>query len=347
MRVLRRFMAFAMIGLSAAATASEAGSSARLVSTRYLDPGAIAVTLPPKAGVLVAKHERILAFDVLGRITRIAQEGSRVASGEIVAELESALERAHLRQAQLRLEEAQSELRRTSSLERSGVASERTLENAQISVALLRAARDAARELLAKRKLKAPFSGLLVETFSETGEIASPGKRIGRLMDLETLRVSVGVPSFQVAQVRTGSGTSIQVESLGSERFEGVVSRVADAAVEGDHLFEIEVEVPNAARQLRPGMVARVDLAVETLAGRLSVPIEAIVVREGERVVFFVRDGVAHAVPVAKGRTHRDAILLPSTVPFRELVVRGQRDLSDGTRVRVDNSILARRASTP
>ena len=69
--------------------------------------------------------------------------------------------------------------------------------------------------------------------------------------------------------------------------------------------------------------------------------------REGERVVFFVRDGVAHAVPVARGRTHRDAILLPSTVPFHELVVRGQRDLSDGTRVRVDNSILAQRASTP
>ena len=344
MRRPPRFIALAAVGLVAATTTSGADPSATLVSTRVLEPSTVVVALPPKAGVLVAKQERTLAFDVLGRIKQIAEEGTRVVAGDIVAELESALEQAHLRQAELRLDDAHSQLRRTTSLERSGVANERTLEDAQIAVALLRAARDAARESLAKRKLKAPLSGFLVETFAETGEIASPGQRIARLMDLETLRVSVGVPSSQVGQVRTGSRASIRVETLGSERFDGVVSRVAIATAEGEHLFEIEVEVSNSTGRLRPGMVARADLEVETLTGQLSVPVEAIVVREGEQIVFFVDDGVAHSVPVAKSRAHRDVILFPGTVTFRELVVRGQRNLVDGTRVRVDNSILVRRA---
>lgn len=340
------FITLAAIGLIAVTAASGADPNLTLVSTIVLEPTAIVVSLPPKAGVLVAKQERILAFDVLGRVARIAKEGTRVAAGDVVAELESALEQANLRQAELRLKDAQSQLRRTTSLEGSGVANERELEDSETAVALLRAARSAARETLAKRKLKAPLSGVLVETFADTGEIAAPGQRVARLMELETLRVNVGVPSSQVGQVHPGSRALIQVEPLSSEHFTGVVLRVADAAVEGEHLFEIEVEVPNSAGRLRPGMVARVDLAVETLAGQLSVPLEAVVELEGERVVYFVNDGVAHAVPVAKSRVHRDVILISATLPFRELVVRGQRDLDDGARIRVDDSILSRRSSS-
>ena len=175
-----------------------------------------------------------------------------MAAGDVVAELESALEEAALRKAELQLEDAQSQLSRTRGLERSGVASERALESAQTAVALLRAQRDAARESLAKRRLKAVFSGLLIETFAEPGEIASPGLPIVRLMDLKTLRVSVGVPSYQVGRVRTGSRASVRVDSVLRKPLEGVVSRVADAAAEGEYLFEVEVEVPNPAGQLRP-----------------------------------------------------------------------------------------------
>ncbi len=336
------FVAVSALLPAVAAPAAEPGVP--LVSTRGLEPGAIEVALPPRAGILAAREERTLAFDVVGRLTGIAEDGSHLDRGGAVAELDSALERAHLRQAELRLDDAVSQLSRTSRLERAGAASERARESAETRVALLRAERDVARETLARRSLKAPFSGSIVETLLEAGEVASPGLPVARLMNLTTLRVMVGVSSYQVARVHRGSRALIRVPSIGSGTFEGVVSRVATAPADGEHLFEVEIDVSNPAGRLRPGIVARVELVTETLDSALGVPIEAIVSRQGERVVFFVQDGAARVVRVGDARAHRGLILLPSTVPFRELVVRGQGKLSDGMRVRVDDSIRAPRA---
>ena len=344
MRDLQRIVMLTAGALLLATVASAAESSVPLVSTRIIEPIDFALTLAPKAGVLIANEERTLAFDVMGRVAVIGDDGARIVAGASIAVLDSELEKALLRQAELRLKDALSQLARTRGLSRSGVVSERALESAETLSALFEAERDAARELLARRTLTAEFSGDLVETFVEPGEIVSPGLPVGRFMDLETLRVKIGLPGYQVLEVRAGSQASIHVPSLGAEIFEGVVLRVARAAAEGEHLFEVELEVPNSAGRLRPGMVARVEIVATTLPGVLRVPVEAIVAHNGERVVFFVRDGVTYEVPVAEGRFHRDLLLLPNTVPFRELVVRGQGDLSDGIRVRVDDSIMTRRA---
>jgi hypothetical protein len=73
----------------------------------------------------------------------------------------------------------------------------------------------------------------------------------------------------------------------------------------------------------------------------LRVPLDAVVDRNGERIVFFVAGGRAHAVDVSDAMQDRELLLLEGSLDFRELVVRGQHDLRDGTRVRVDNTILA------
>ncbi len=87
-------------------------------------------------------------------------------------------------------------------------------------------------------------------------------------------------------------------------------------------------------------MSARARILTQTFPSVLVAPLRAVVERSGERVVFFVEDGRAHAVSVAGETIHEDRILLSSSLPFRELVVRGQRNLRDGSSVRVDNTIL-------
>jgi multidrug efflux pump subunit AcrA (membrane-fusion protein) len=88
-------------------------------------------------------------------------------------------------------------------------------------------------------------------------------------------------------------------------------------------------------------MTARARLVTQQLEEALVVPLEAAVPRDGGLVVFFVADERARAVPVPDGALHGDRLLLPGSIPYRELVLRGQRDLRDGAPVRVDNAILA------
>jgi hypothetical protein len=87
-------------------------------------------------------------------------------------------------------------------------------------------------------------------------------------------------------------------------------------------------------------MSARARIVSESLPLALVVPLEAAVERGGKRVVFFVADGRAHAVPAADALLQGDHFVLRGATPYRSLVVRGQRDLHDGMTVRVDNAVL-------
>jgi membrane fusion protein (multidrug efflux system) len=128
--------------------------------------------------------------------------------------------------------------------------------------------------------------------------------------------------------------------ALAGETFAAVVQRVAPAAIDGGHLFEVEILVENPDRRLRPGMSARAQIVTQTLDDVLSVPLDLVVERNSRRVVFFVSGHQARAVDVSDAPIHRDRVLIPSSIEWRTLVLRGQRDLRDSGPVRVDNTVL-------
>ena len=317
-----------------------------VVATQTIDPAPYDLSLPEKVGLLEAGEHRDLAFEVSGRLASRAADGASVAAGEVVAELDTALERVRLRQAKLRLREARSELRRTEGLRASRVASEKVLESAQTDVDLRAAERDAANEQLARRILVAPFDGVVAETRFDPGEVVSPGRPVVLFMDLQELRLELGVPGYQIGRVHEGASVLVTLPARPGERFEGRVRRVAPAASEGRHLFEVEVRIANPEQRMRAGMSAHARIVTDSLASALALPLVATVERNGERVVFFVEAGRAKSVSVAGATTHGDRLVLLSPPPYRVLVVRGQRDLSDGMAVRVDNTVLAG-AETP
>ncbi len=328
--------------LALCVTGAAAGAeSVALVATRSVEPAAYDLTLPEKVGLLEAGKHRALAFEVPGRLATLASEGAQVAAGEVLVELDAGLERAQLRQVELRLRQARSELNRVRGLRASNVASEKALESAQTAVELRVAERDVASEQLARRILVAPFDGVVAETRFDPGEVVSPGLPVVLFMDLSQLRLELGVPGYQVASVLEGGRVFMTLPAFPGERFEGVVRRVAPAASEGRHLFEVEVRVANPEQRLRPGMSAHVRIITRSLASALAVPLEAAVERNGTRVVFFVDGGQARSVSVSGAAAHGHRLVLESPPPYRELVVRGQRDLSDGMPVRVDNTVLA------
>jgi membrane fusion protein (multidrug efflux system) len=217
----------------------------------------------------------------------------------------------------------------------------KALDRADTNLRIRRAERDIAAEQLARRNLFAPFEGLVVDRQPELGEIVNPGARVATLMSLDPLRLEVGVPGYQVGLVQPGAAVSITLPALNGEAFQAVVKRVAPAAIEAGHLFEVEILVANPDLRLRPGMSARAQIVTQTLDDVLSVPLDLVVERNSRRVIFFISDHRARAVDVSDAPIHRDRILIPSGIGWRTLVMKGQRDLRDYGPVRVDNTVLA------
>ena len=98
-----RLIACALLAVLIAAGA-HAQDSATLVATRRVTPARFDVTIPEKVGLIEAGEHRELAFEVSGRLVTLAAEGASVSAGEPVATLDAELEKARLRQADLRLD---------------------------------------------------------------------------------------------------------------------------------------------------------------------------------------------------------------------------------------------------
>jgi membrane fusion protein (multidrug efflux system) len=332
------------LGVGAMPCSAESERSDRskrpLVAVGEIHAQSVRLTLPDKVGVLQGGRERILAFEVGGRLESIGSSGSEVKAGEIIAALGASLERARLEKAELELAQTRTEWQRIQELHDESATSQKAVDRADTSLRIRQAERDIAAEHLTRRSLVAAFDGVVVDNQPEVGEVVNPGVRIATLMSLDPMRLEIGVPGYQIGRVHAGAEVSLSVPALSGERFDAVVSAVAPAAVGGGHLFEVEIRVQNPDGRLRPGMDARAEIVTATLEDVLAVPVDLVVERKSRRVVFFVSDHRARAVDVSDAPIQRDRVLIPSSVGWSSLVLRGQRELRDAHLVKIHNAIL-------
>lgn len=113
---------------------------------------------------------------------------------------------------------------------------------------------------LARRQIKAPCSGIVVQIDRRPGEWLTAGDAACRLIDCRRLRADGRVP-FPGSQIQSGQNLQVLVTLNGKEQqFPGVVVYVSPEleSVRGERLIRIELENPDA--QLSPGMVGRFQL---------------------------------------------------------------------------------------
>jgi HlyD family secretion protein len=72
-------------------------------------------------------------------------------------------------------------------------------------------------EQLTKCQIKSPISGTVLETYLETGELATPGKPILKMADLTSLELKVYVSGAQLAQVKLGNEVKVLIDSGAKE----------------------------------------------------------------------------------------------------------------------------------
>lgn len=87
-------------------------------------------------------------------------------------------------------------------------------------------------EQLTKCRIKSPISGTVLETYLETGELATPGKPILKMADLSNLELKVYVSGAQLPQVKLGNEVKVLIDSGEKEMqsFSGKISWISSEA---------------------------------------------------------------------------------------------------------------------
>jgi len=195
--------------------------------------------------------------------------------------------------------------------------------------------------------IKAPYDGVLVDRFVELGQLVAPGERVARVVDPFTLKMETSVTEREVGFLGAGTPALISVEGV-RDVIPASVSYVALEANPTSGKFDVEIEVDNAELKLRAGVVARARVLKKTHRDVLAVPRDAVVRNVTGDAVFVVRDGRADATPVRLGAGQGLMVVIESGLEAGEqLVVRGQRQLQDGSRVAIQEVATARDGSLP
>jgi len=285
-------------------------------------------------------------------VTRVVRdEGSAVAEGELVIEidperrqLEAASARAMLAQAEAQAAEAERELRRIEKLHAEGVAAEARLDQARTAARATRSALDSLKAQLgmAERSLRdsavtAPFAGLVARRWVSEGEFVAPGQKLFDLVALDPIEVEFHLPERDSSRVAVGAPVAVRVAPFPDEVFTAEVTVVSPTIDPVTRTLRVKAALPNPDGRLRPGLFARADLGVAVREDVPMIPEEAVLQRADGAVAFRLgADGRAERRVLELGVIRDGRVEVRSGLAAGDrVVVRGQNELVDGSPVSV------------
>lgn len=246
-----------------------------------------------RTGKLDFKRTLNLSFKSSGYLTKLLlDEGQYFEKGQLIASLDTTELEHHKNSTYAQLLQAKREVNRHKKLMENELGSEQELDLAITQVETMRAAYQVAFYNLEKAQIFAPFSGVVLNRYTELGELQSPGREVLKVAALEkNWVIKVALTGSEVSQVRLGQKVNVTLQTIGSVT--GEVSKVPAIANTGGNMFIIEVLLPNLT--LKSGIVAGqiaeviIDFSSENFVYRL--PISALVsVDDSGKAVVITQD---------------------------------------------------------
>ena len=294
-------------------------------------------------GTVRANRDVTVSAEEAGVVREIlAEEGAAVAAGDPLIRIDDSILRSQVAEAEARAMLAgETWERRRRLFEEDGVGSELAYLEARYQAEQASAGLAALRERLARTTVTAPIPGILERREVEIGVMVSPGVPVARIVEIDPVRITGGVPERFAAEVRPGREAVVRFDVLEGEMYGGLVDYVGATVNPRNRTFEAELRLPNPGLAIKPEMVANIEILTGTIPGAIVVPQESLVRAEDGFVVFVVgRDGaggeVAELREVTIGPAQRDLVVIEEGLRAGDrLIVLGQNLVVGGDRVRV------------
>lgn len=295
-------------------------------------------------GTVVSRNDARISAEVAGTLAWIAEPGATVKRGTTIARIDPERLALTLRDndAALKRLEAQLSLLATqrARLETLGnVVSQSQLDEAQSrermaeqDVEQARVARDRARLDVNRASVRAPFDGVVVERLQQSGEYVAGGAPLLRLVNDRDLEVVARAPLTTADSVSAGAVAQI---IDGGHKATGTVRAVIPVGDERSRMVELRIALTD--RTWRVGAPVRVEIAPRTLKAVVTVPRDAVILRQGASYVMRVRpDNTAERVAVNIGPGHANHVQIESTLRAGDrVIIRGGERLEPGQTVKV------------
>lgn len=306
-----------------------------------------AMEMAPKLalpGTVVARNDSHLASEVEGRVAWVAEVGTVVKAGDVVARIDNnvagmqlASDKANVARLAAQLNFDRSQADRMDRLFTQSAIAKATRDQAfstrDMDVAALAQAQASLNRSgyqFAHSQIRAPFPGRVVARLINPGEYAAPGKDIVRLVDIDSIEVKAQSPIDTAHFIHEGMPVTVEIAK------HQLTAKVRAIVPVGDEQSRtIEMRVALKAGQAFVGDAAKVYVPSAAPRNVLAVPRDALVLREDNTYVFKV-DGknVADRVAVQTGTEDGPMVEVHGPIkPGERVIVRGAEKLVAGEKV--------------
>ncbi len=304
------------------------------------------------SGTLVPVWQADVAAKVDGRIERIfVDEGDAVAAGQALLELEQSDTRADVMiakgayiDAKTNLEKAKTDVSRYEMLYKEGAVSKESLDNMRFALENAKGKLEAAEGALSAADsglfgttVTTPRAGIIQKRYYQEGYYAKTGTALFNIADISSLLARIDIPESYVQSIYPGSVVTFTIPSMkgADKEVTGRITRISPVASLPSRTFEAEVSVDNEGRRLRGGVYAEAVITAEPKENVLTVPLSAIVMRDDQRTVYVVENGVAVRRVLETGYIGENLVEVLSGITEEDTIITGgQNKVREGGKVK-------------
>jgi membrane fusion protein (multidrug efflux system) len=308
---------------------------------------------PAISGNLQAAQEATVRAQISGTVLQtLADEGSRVSTGTVLARIDDRTIRDQYLSARSAMTSAQSaadvakrNLERNERLAAAGAIADRDLETArtqneaaQSQLADARARLTLQEKQLADAQVRAPFAGIVARRQVSGGDVVQPGGEMFTVVDPTSMRLEASVPANQLNAIKVGAPVQFSVSGYPGRAFSGRITRINPVADPTTGQVRVVVALPNAGNNLVGGLFAEGRVASERRTS-LVAPTSAIDLTGVKPFVIRLKDGKVERVDVELGLRDEDSeqVEVKSGLAAGDtLLVGAARGITPGTPVRVN-----------
>lgn len=327
-------------------------------------------------GTVSASQGVDLTVETTGVVKAVLfKSNDKVAAGQVLLQLDDAVQRADLEAARTQAALDGQALERAEALLKRGVGNAVTVDTASAAASTSASQVAKLQAVLDQKQLVAPFGGTMGIPKVEPGQYMAPGTIVATLQDVETMRVDFSVPEQDLALLKFDQPVRLGVDDASMD-FKGTVTGIEPKVDPTSRLVLVRATVTNPDGKLSPGQFVQVRVELPVENDVIAVPQTAVVNSLYGDYAYVVRPAEAKpaaAAPDAKadatapapaaadaaakpeapkpalvakqvfvkvGRRSEGLVEVTSGIQAGDVIVTaGQNRLSNGSSVTIDNTV--------
>ncbi|MCX7552838.1 efflux RND transporter periplasmic adaptor subunit [Marinicella sp. S1101] len=291
-------------------------------------------------GTLKANDSISITPTVTELVTEVHfSDGQTVEKGDLLISMDTSDEDALLQEEQARLGEAKRQVKRLQPLAAQNATSKSALDNQKSIVSVSEARIKGIQSQIDKRRITAPFDGVMGLLDISVGTLAQPGTVLATLDDTQIMKMDFSVPERHLAALQKGIKIDASTQAYPDREFIGEIAHIDSRINPNTRSVQVRAIVPNDDDLLKPGQLMRIKLLTQPRQS-LLIPEEAVTSAGTTQTVFVVDHtngkSIVRQTPIKPGNRYNGKIEVLSGISAGdEVIIHGTLRIQNGSAVEV------------